>query len=64
MTGMNISIVITKNSTEIFKKNQKLSDDSVNSLLDIYPKEITLFVVDNYTSVFAITLFTITRKWK
>lgn len=62
MTGMNISIVITKNSTEIFKKI--ISDDSVNSLLDIYPKEITLFVVDNYTSVFAITLFTITRKWK
>lgn len=64
MTGMNISIVITKKQYRNFSKNQKLSDDSVNPLLDIYPKEITLFVVDNYTSVFAITLFTITRKWK
>lgn len=63
MMGMNISIVIIKNSTEIFQKNQKLSDDSVNPLLNIYPKEIILFVTDNYTSVVTVTLLTISRNY-
>lgn len=64
---MCISIAIIEKSIEILKKKKKrkkLPDDSANPLLNIYPKEIIQFAVDNCTSVFTIILFTIGRKKK